>query len=110
VPTTDILGELGADPGLRKPGGVLIGFAAETEPDPERLAELAVSKRRSTGADVIVANDVGSSDSGFDVPTNRAVIAGPHGVTDVGLVTKQGLAAILIDLVAELVGGRQPPE
>jgi len=110
VPTTDILGELGADPGLRKPGGVLIGFAAETEPDPERLAELAVSKRRSKGADVIVANDVGSSDSGFDVPTNRAVIAGPHGVTDVGLVTKQGLAAILIDLVAELVGGRQPPE
>jgi phosphopantothenoylcysteine decarboxylase/phosphopantothenate--cysteine ligase len=100
-PTPDILAELGADPGARKPGGLLVGFAAETEPDPVRLAELAETKKASKRADLIVANDVSSPDSGFDVPTNRAVIAGPDGVTDVGLVTKRALARALIDVVVD---------
>jgi phosphopantothenoylcysteine decarboxylase/phosphopantothenate--cysteine ligase len=34
VPTPDILAELGAAPEARKPGSVLVGFAAETEPIP----------------------------------------------------------------------------
>jgi phosphopantothenoylcysteine decarboxylase/phosphopantothenate--cysteine ligase len=100
VPTPDILAELGTDPGLRKPGGVLIGFAAETEPDAGRLAELAHSKLESKRADVIVANDVSSPDSGFEVPTNRAVIADRSGVTDVGLVTKRQLARAVVDQIA----------
>jgi phosphopantothenoylcysteine decarboxylase/phosphopantothenate--cysteine ligase len=104
VPTPDILAELGADPGLRKAGGVLVGFAAETEPDPRRLADLARSKLLSKGADVIVANDVSSPDSGFDVPTNRAVIADRRGVTDVGLVTKTQLAKAVADEIARLIG------
>jgi phosphopantothenoylcysteine decarboxylase / phosphopantothenate---cysteine ligase len=104
VPTPDILAELGADPGLRKAGGVLVGFAAETEPDPARLADLARSKLASKGADVIVANDVSSPDSGFEVPTNRAVIADKDGVKDVGLVTKADLAAAVVDEIARLLG------
>jgi phosphopantothenoylcysteine decarboxylase/phosphopantothenate--cysteine ligase len=105
VPTADILAELGADPGLRKVGGVLVGFAAETEPDPGRLAELARSKLESKGADVIVANDVSSPDSGFEVPTNRAVIADRSGVTDVGLVTKTQLAKAVADEIARMIAG-----
>jgi phosphopantothenoylcysteine decarboxylase/phosphopantothenate--cysteine ligase len=104
-PTHDILAELGASTGVRKPGGILIGFAAETEPDPARLASLAEDKRRSKSADVVVANDVGSPDSGFEVPTNRAVIAEAAGVTDVGLVTKKALAAAVVDKIVELLGG-----
>lgn len=103
VPTADILAELGAPNDVRKPGGILVGFAAETEPDPAHLARLAEDKRRSKGADIIVANDVGSSDSGFEVATNRAVIAGPSGLTDVGLVTKDALAAALIDVIVGLL-------
>jgi phosphopantothenoylcysteine decarboxylase/phosphopantothenate--cysteine ligase len=103
VAAPDILVELGRSPELRKPGSILIGFAAETEDDPERLASLAREKRASKGADVIVANDVQSSDSGFDVPTNRAAIAGPDGVTEVGLVTKEALAEALIDKVVSLL-------
>lgn len=99
----DILAELGASRSMIKPGGVVIGFAAETQPDPVRLAELAESKRASKRADVIVANDVGSPDSGFEVPTNRAVIAAPDGITDVGLVTKRALARALIDKVVALL-------
>jgi phosphopantothenoylcysteine decarboxylase/phosphopantothenate--cysteine ligase len=105
VPTPDILAELGATPSARKPGGILVGFAAETEPDPQALAALALKKLEGKNADVIVANDVGSRDSGFDVPTNRAVIASRDGVTDVGLVTKDALASALLDRIAELLRG-----
>ncbi len=105
IPTVDILAELGHDPSLRKPGGLLVGFAAETEPDPDKLAELALEKLASKGADMIVANDVSSPDSGFHVPTNRAVIATRDEVVDVGLVTKSALAEALIDRIAELRAG-----
>ncbi len=102
VPTTDILKELGHTPSLRKHGSLLVGFAAETESDPARLAELALAKLNSKGADVIVANDVASSDSGFSVPTNRAVIATAAGTEELGLVNKRELAASLLDTVIRL--------
>ena len=104
LPTADILAELGAEPGLRKAGSVLVGFAAETQPDPQRLIEMAREKRAAKGADVIVANDVSSPDSGFSVPTNRAVIVGASGEVDVGLVTKTALARALIDEIVRLLG------
>lgn len=105
VPTADILAELGSDPGLRKPGSLLVGFAAETEPDPGRLAELALEKLEAKGADLIVANEVGTGYSGFGTRTNRAVIAAAGGVVDVGLVTKDALANAVIDRVVELLEG-----
>lgn len=102
-PAPDILAELGSSRHLLKPGGVVVGFAAETQPDPVRLGELAVSKRAFKHADVIVANDVGSPDSGFEVHTNRAVIAAADGTTDVGLVTKHALARALVDKIVGLL-------
>ena len=102
VPTVDILAELGGAPESRKPKSILVGFAAETEADPGALATLAETKRTAKGADLIVANDVGSTDSGFGATTNRAVIAGPDGTTDLGLVTKTGLADALLDRISEL--------
>ncbi|MGH2746400.1 MAG: bifunctional phosphopantothenoylcysteine decarboxylase/phosphopantothenate--cysteine ligase CoaBC [Actinomycetota bacterium] len=103
VPTPDILAELGASPDARKPGGVLVGFAAETESDVERLTAVARDKLAAKGADVIVANDVSSPDSGFGARTNRAVIADRNGVVDAGLVTKEALAAALVDKIVELL-------
>jgi phosphopantothenoylcysteine decarboxylase/phosphopantothenate--cysteine ligase len=103
VPTADILAELGSHPELRKPGGILVGFAAETESDPARLAVLAETKRKAKGADVVVANEVGSADSGFNVATNRAVIATSGGGEDLGLVTKVALADALLDRVTRLI-------
>ena len=103
IPNKDILAELGQSHELRKQGSVLVGFAAETEPDPEGLGRLAGEKLESKGADLIVANDVSSPDSGFSVRTNRAVIASRSGTTDVGLVTKDDLARLLIDHVVGLL-------
>jgi phosphopantothenoylcysteine decarboxylase/phosphopantothenate--cysteine ligase len=106
VPTPDILAELGHSPALRKPGAMIVGFAAETEADPDRLGAVALEKLRAKGADVIVANDVASSDSGFGTRTNRAVIATAAGVRDLGLVSKRALAAALLDEVAARLGGQ----
>jgi phosphopantothenoylcysteine decarboxylase / phosphopantothenate---cysteine ligase len=108
VPNPDILAELGAHPEGRKEGGVLVGFAAETEPDPAGLTRLAEAKRSSKGADLIVANDVSSPDSGFNVRTNRAVIAGPDGVQDLGLVSKDALAAAILDTAMDLLRRHNP--
>ena len=106
VPTPDILKELGHNPRLRKAGSLLVGFAAETESDPQELARLAADKRTSKGADLLVANDVSSSDSGFGARTNRGVIAGPDGSVDAGLVTKTNLAEAVMDEVVRLLKGR----
>ena len=105
-PTPDILAELGAHPELRKPDSVLVGFAAETEEDVDQLKALARHKLEAKGADMIVANEVGTQDSGFGVRTNRAVIATPDGVVDVGLVSKEALAAALVDRVVEFLASR----
>ncbi|MGH2751179.1 MAG: bifunctional phosphopantothenoylcysteine decarboxylase/phosphopantothenate--cysteine ligase CoaBC [Actinomycetota bacterium] len=105
-PTPDILADLGSHPEARKPGSVLVGFAAETVEDVEKLKALARHKLEAKGADMIVANEVGTHDSGFGVRTNRAVIATGDGVDDVGLVSKEALAAALIDRVAQLLARR----
>jgi phosphopantothenoylcysteine decarboxylase / phosphopantothenate---cysteine ligase len=105
-PTPDILAELGAHPELRKPGSVLVGFAAETEEDVDELKALARHKLQTKGADMIVANEVGTHDSGFGLRTNRAVIATSDEVMDVGLVSKEALAGALIDRVVAFLASR----
>lgn len=103
IPTPDILKELGAHPERRKSGGILVGFAAETEPDLDKLAAYARSKRAAKDADLIVANQVGVTDSGFEVGTTRAVIATKDGTEELGLLTKKALARALLDRIAILL-------
>ena len=66
-PTPDILSELGQRRGDR----LLIGFAAETE----NLREEARRKLQSKNCDMIVANLVGQSDTGFESDENEVVLA-----------------------------------
>jgi phosphopantothenoylcysteine decarboxylase / phosphopantothenate---cysteine ligase len=56
VKNPDILRELVAG---RHDGQVIVGFAAETEPDPDALLALAVAKRERKGVDFLVVNRVG---------------------------------------------------
>lgn len=105
LPTPDILRELGIHPELRKQGSLLVGFAAETEPDLEKLAAYAEGKRIDKGADLIVANQVGVHDSGFEVGTTRAVLATPDGTEELGLLTKKALARVLLDRIALALRG-----
>jgi phosphopantothenoylcysteine decarboxylase/phosphopantothenate--cysteine ligase len=72
VPNEDILAYAGRS---KKPGQVVIGFAAETGDPGER----ALDKARRKGADLVVGNDVTRPDAGFDVETNAVVFAFPDG-------------------------------
>lgn len=66
-PTPDILAELG-----RKRGNwLLIGFAAETE----NLREEARRKLETKNCDMVVANLVGQSDTGFESDSNEVLLA-----------------------------------
>jgi phosphopantothenoylcysteine decarboxylase/phosphopantothenate--cysteine ligase len=102
TPTADILAELGRSSELRKRGSILVGFAAETESNPAALGDLALQKLRAKGADLIVANDVTSPEAGFGGRMSRAVLATADAIVDVGLVTKQALAELVMDRVREL--------
>lgn len=96
-PTPDILAELGEGKGAR----VLVGFAAETE----NLEESGRTKLRQKRLDLIVVNEVGAPETGFDAPTNRAMILSADGQDEpIRMWTKDELAAAVIDRVAELVG------
>ncbi|MGH9454922.1 MAG: bifunctional phosphopantothenoylcysteine decarboxylase/phosphopantothenate--cysteine ligase CoaBC [Terriglobia bacterium] len=72
--TRDILSEISA---RRKPGQIIIGFAAETT----NLVEYATQKLRAKNLDLMVANDVTQEGAGFEVDTNIVTLVFPDGRT-----------------------------
>ena len=86
VPTADILAAIGA---ARRPGQVLVGFAAETGDGLER----ARAKRERKGVDLIVLNDVARADIGFEVDDNEVALVGPDGVEHLAKASKAAIAA-----------------
>ena len=92
-PTPDILRELGAS---RRPGLVLVGFAAETND----VEETGRAKLTSKGVDLLVANEVGRSGTGFGSETNHAAILDASG-DDVSLRdwTKAELSTAIVDRI-----------
>jgi phosphopantothenoylcysteine decarboxylase/phosphopantothenate--cysteine ligase len=102
-PTVDILAGLGA---TKRGDQIVVGFAAETE----RVREHAAAKLAAKRVDLIVANDVGAPDAGFEVDTNRAVLLDADGgVEETPLLTKVALAGIVLDRVAEMLISRPSP-
>lgn len=95
--TTDILAALGGDKG----GRILVGFAAETN----ELMTHAQTKLKNKNLDLLVANDVSSSDSGFAVQTNRVVLLSASGESEeLPLMSKEAVAHRLCDRVVRLLG------
>tara|TARA_B100001079_G_scaffold175154_1_gene150261 strand:- start:1784 stop:2968 length:1185 start_codon:yes stop_codon:yes gene_type:complete len=96
-PTPDILAELGA---LKKPGQVIVGFAAETED----LASHAQSKLERKNVDVIVANDVSAPEVGFAYDTNEVTIFVADGCQrHVSLRSKRQIAEEVLDTVGQIL-------
>ncbi len=99
VTTPDIAAELGA---AKRPGQVLVAFAAETAPDADALAN-GRAKLARKGADLIVVNRVGP-DRAFGTPDNAATVLGADGgVTEVSRRAKEELADAVWDLVLPLL-------
>jgi phosphopantothenoylcysteine decarboxylase/phosphopantothenate--cysteine ligase len=95
VPTEDILLALGS----AKPAGqVLVGFAAETnDPVANGMEKLAAKK-----ADLLVVNDVGAPDVGFEHETNEVMILSPGGQRHVPLADKASVAGEILDAAMEI--------
>ncbi len=70
VANPDILAGLSA---ARRDGQVVVGFAAETEPDPSTLIELGRTKLAAKGSDFLVLNQVGW-EQGFATESNEVVV------------------------------------
>jgi phosphopantothenoylcysteine decarboxylase/phosphopantothenate--cysteine ligase len=101
-PTPDILAGLGRD---RRPGQVIVGFAAETvAPSGQSLRDYALAKLAAKGADLIVANDVAAPGVGFAHDTNAVLIVGRDGLElDVPLAGKDVVATAVVDAVTSLL-------
>jgi phosphopantothenoylcysteine decarboxylase/phosphopantothenate--cysteine ligase len=94
----DILRELSRD--RRRPGQVIVGFAAETD----GAAQAGPAKLAAKGCDLLVVNQVGPG-LAFGTRDNEAVV-----LADDGAVTKVpfGPKEVLADIVWDLAGARLP--
>ncbi len=98
-PTPDILAGLGA---RKRPGQILVGFAAETS---DVLAN-AEGKLRRKHLDMIVANDVSAPQVGFQHDTNAVTILTSDGmIRTVALADKRSVARAILQGVVQLRSG-----
>jgi len=98
APTEDILAEVVR---RRRPGQLIVGFAAETE---NRL-ENGRAKLLRKGADAIVVNDVANEGVGIDADTNAATFLTLSTSIELPEMTKRRLADRILD---EIIALRRP--
>ena len=105
VRNPDILRELVDQ---RRDGQCIVGFAAETEPDRDALLTIARAKVARKGADALVVNRVGWTET-FGSPDNSVVILSHTGdVLAVAEGSKSAVADSVLDMIVSL--HRQNPE
>ncbi|MFN3396002.1 MAG: bifunctional phosphopantothenoylcysteine decarboxylase/phosphopantothenate--cysteine ligase CoaBC [Thermodesulfovibrionales bacterium] len=80
---------------------LIIGFSAETGDNLERARQ----KRIEKGIDMIIFNDVTESGAGFDVDTNKITIIERDKETKFPLMSKEDVAAVILDKVSEVLRG-----
>jgi phosphopantothenoylcysteine decarboxylase/phosphopantothenate--cysteine ligase len=96
-PTVDVLATLGA---ARRPGQVLVGFAADGA---DAGLARAREKRLAKNADLVVFNDVSRPDIGFDAADNEVVVLSGDGERTVEKSPKGVVAAAVLDEVERLL-------
>lgn len=100
TPTVDILKTLAA---RKRPGQVVVGFAAETR-DLEARARRKLEEKR---LDWIVANDVGRPGVGMDAADNAVTLLGRDAAPRrFGPAPKTAVAAFILDQVTGKMPGR----
>jgi phosphopantothenoylcysteine decarboxylase/phosphopantothenate--cysteine ligase len=103
VRTADVLSEVA---GLRRPGQIIVGFAAEY--GAEGLAR-ARDKLERKQLEAIVFNDISQADIGFDSPQNEATIVSRSGERLISRRDKREVAAEVLGYVQELRAGSADP-
>jgi phosphopantothenoylcysteine decarboxylase / phosphopantothenate---cysteine ligase len=96
-PTVDVARALGE----RRNGSILVAFGAD-------LGEDGLARKRgmldSKNADLVVYNDVGRPDIGFDATENEVVLVTRDGERRVAKAPKSTVAAAILDEVERLLG------
>lgn len=82
----------------RRPGTLVIAFAAETE----HLEQNARDKMTRKGVDAIVANNVGDPSIGFDSSKNGGLFLTEHGVVDLPVQSKRAMADDILTQIVNL--------
>jgi phosphopantothenoylcysteine decarboxylase/phosphopantothenate--cysteine ligase len=78
----------------------LIGFKAEYNVEPKVLIEKAYSKLLESGADLIIANDVGKRNTGFGSDDNEVyIIDRQKNATHLPIQTKDKISAQIFDFI-----------
>jgi phosphopantothenoylcysteine decarboxylase/phosphopantothenate--cysteine ligase len=95
APTEDILAEVVRQ---RRPGQLIVGFAAETE----NRMENGRAKLLRKGADAIVVNDVSGEGAGFDVDSNAATFLTLSTAIELPAMSKRSLADRILDEILTL--------
>lgn len=85
----------------KRPGQIVVGFAAETED----MAVHGQAKLASKNLDMVVANLVGQPGSGFGTDTVRATLICADGAEELSPMSKEELAQRLFDRVTTLRAG-----
>ncbi len=98
APTEDILAEVTKQ---RRPGQLIVGFAAETQ----NPRENGRAKLLRKGADAIVVNDVSGEGVGIDADNNAATFLTPSTSIELPEMPKRKLADRILD---EIVALRRP--
>jgi phosphopantothenoylcysteine decarboxylase/phosphopantothenate--cysteine ligase len=99
VPTQDIISQAPA-------GVVRIGFAAESD----SLIKNAKAKVKAKDLDLIVANDITRTDSGFGTDANQVTLIDPEGnVEELPLLPKYDVAVHLLDRLRDILDARPRP-
>lgn len=95
APTEDILAEVVR---RRRPGQLIVGFAAETE----NMMENGRAKLLKKGADAIVANDVAGKDVGIDADENAATFLTASTAIELPQLPKRQIADRILDEILAL--------
>jgi phosphopantothenoylcysteine decarboxylase/phosphopantothenate--cysteine ligase len=81
---------------------VVVGFAAESQD----LIANARQKLESKNLDMIVANDISSSNSGFSTDSNQVIIITSEKIEELPLLQKEEVARLLMDRISHLLDKR----
>jgi phosphopantothenoylcysteine decarboxylase / phosphopantothenate---cysteine ligase len=99
-PTADVLKALG---GERGNGQLLVAFGAES-------GDAGLARKRAMlhdkNVDLVVYNDVGRDDIGFDAPENEVTLISRSGERSVAKASKGAIAAAVLDEVERLLSTR----
>ncbi|MBU2590807.1 MAG: bifunctional phosphopantothenoylcysteine decarboxylase/phosphopantothenate--cysteine ligase CoaBC [Nitrospinae bacterium] len=78
-------------------GGVMVGFAAETE----NLIANARKKLKEKGLQLVVANDVSEPDKVFGADTNKVVLVEAEGEKEFPTMSKREAASVILDRLVQ---------